>query len=130
MSGFASRLRCEDLPGDSRRLLARLVYHAAGGVSYVVPEGFVSDGASIPRLLWTLLGHPWAEPHGRAAVLHDWLYATGLVTRARADALFLESLQALEVGRVKRWTLCAGVRAGGWLAWRRHRQRDRWPTLA
>ena len=37
-----------------------------------VPEGYVTDLASVPRLLWALF-----PPHGRyakAAIIHDWLY--------------------------------------------------------
>lgn len=37
-----------------------------------VPVGFLTDGASIPRLLWWLL--PTWGVYSRAAVVHDYLY--------------------------------------------------------
>lgn len=43
------------------------------GVCIEVPKGFVTDGASGPRLLWTICS-PIAGPFGEAAVIHDFLY--------------------------------------------------------
>ena len=63
---------------------------------YEVPAGFVTDGASIPRFLWRLCGHPMESPRIAAAVVHDWHYTTGDIPRADADALFRELL--LEAG--------------------------------
>lgn len=127
MSSFTTPLRCEDLDDGRRQLLEPFTYYsdASGGrVDYTVPAGFVSDGASIPRILWPLIGSPWGPgPHGKAAVLHDWLYATAPVSRARADRLFLEALEVLGIGWLKRWTLYTGVRSGGWVAWNSHRRR-------
>ena len=39
-----------------------------------VPEGFVTNMASSPRILWWLVG-PWDL--GPAVVIHDWLYHSG-----------------------------------------------------
>jgi hypothetical protein len=42
------------------------------GASVIVPEGFVTDLASVPRILWAIF-----PPFGRyteAAVVHDYLY--------------------------------------------------------
>ncbi len=41
-----------------------------------VPAGFVTDLASIPRVLRNL---PWLDPNGlsrRPAIMHDWLYGS------------------------------------------------------
>lgn len=44
-------------------------------VRYVVPRGFVTDGASVPYLAQVLTGwKPWDEPHRWGAIAHDWLY--------------------------------------------------------
>ena len=45
------------------------------GFRFVVPAGTTTDGASIPRFLWRLCGHPLQVPRVYAAMLHDWLYA-------------------------------------------------------
>ena len=40
---------------------------------YVIPEGFTTDGASIPPLFWAMVGHPYSPSSLRAAILHDWM---------------------------------------------------------
>lgn len=45
------------------------------GFRFVVPAGTMTDGASIPRFLWRVCGHPLQAPRVYAAMLHDWLYA-------------------------------------------------------
>lgn len=44
------------------------------GPFITVPYFFLSDGASIPRLLWTLVGSPWSGDYVQAAVVHDYLF--------------------------------------------------------
>lgn len=123
MSSFTEPLLLEDISGtDYWRVGRDLVYHAGQLPSrevYVVPRGFCTDLASIPRPLWAVVGHP-AGPYRAAAVLHDWLYAVQVTTRQRADDLFLESMAVLNVDRWRRMTLWLGVRSGGWVAWRKH----------
>lgn len=56
----------------------------------VVPAGFVTDGASVPRPLWPLF-----PPTGRyfaAAVVHDWLLSNGCGWRM-ANQCFRRALQ-------------------------------------
>lgn len=87
----------------------------------VVPRGFITDLASIPRPLRNLLDVTGSsrEP----AVLHDYLYchqrdADGNpVTRAWADGLFRRALADRGVSAVTRNLYWSGVRVGGWLYW-------------
>lgn len=79
---------------------------------HTVPAGFTTDFASIPRLFWSVIGHP-AGRYAQAAVLHDSLYRTRSVTRARADALFMEAMAVLGVPAWQRWLMWAAVRVGG-----------------
>lgn len=85
---------------------------------YIVPAGFITDFASIPRLFWTVVGHP-AGKYAQAAVLHDYLYRTNSVSRAKADSLFREAMIVLGVPFYQRWVLWAGVRVGGFIAYNR-----------
>lgn len=84
---------------------------------YTVPAGFSSDGASIPRLLWWLIGHPFESRFAAAAFLHDRLYGTHEVTRAEADRIFLEALRVLGAAEWRCRLMYAGVRVGGWGAY-------------
>lgn len=95
------------------------VYHLDSMDSHLyvtVPTGFLTDGASVPRALWSLVP-PWGN-YGQAAVLHDYLcefgtisngYARIPVSRKRSDGIFLQALDVLGVGRFKRTTLSTGV---------------------
>ena len=102
------------------RTLRPLYYQTALGL-VVVPENFRSDGASMPRLFWRMIGHPFQMQYLREAILHDWLYRTQPCSRALADRIFYELL----AGKVKPWRrklIYLGLRLGGWVAWRQNRK--------
>ncbi len=90
---------------------------------FEVPVGFVTDMASVPRAFWTLW--PPVGVYSLAAVLHDYLYATGIVSRKDADGIFRRAMRVSGTGRFTRWPLYWGVRLGGWFAWRKHRKSDK-----
>lgn len=76
-----------------------------------VPADFVTDFASVPRwpLTFALLGQ-----YGHAAaVLHDWLYTTGQLSRTDADRVFLNALRSCGIARWRSWLMFSGVRIGG-----------------
>lgn len=76
-------------PGEWQ-LLSPLVYTSSVGDIYIVPVGMITDLASIPKLL-----RPAIDRNGLsrpAAVLHDYLYLIGSLSRKQADELFLEAL--------------------------------------
>ena len=89
----------------------------------IVPRGFVTDLASIPRPLRGLLDV--TGPSRAPAVLHDYLYcfqrdAAGTpVTRRWADDLFRIALAGAGVSLVTRSLYWSGVRLGGWRYWGR-----------
>lgn len=91
-------------------------YSEVLGREIVVPESFVSDGASVPRLLWALF-----PPFGRyleAAIIHDWLCVEGKAGRGRcnsaqAHAVFREVMKVQGIWWPKRWTMWSAVRAFG-----------------
>ena len=85
-----------------------------------IPAGFVTDFASVPRILWPLIS-PWGN-HGICAILHDYLYRYGVFDRVVCDALFLEAMRVSGVGAFKRRVIYASVRVWGRYAWRRHRK--------
>lgn len=126
MSGFLNPIRAEDLPdGRRRRLLEPIVYHVGAPDSpdrIVIPAGFITDGGSVPRILWAVLD-PWG-PASKPYVLHDFLYHTGLRSRLVSDAIFMEAMEVVGVGFIRRKILYRGVRLGGWWAWWEHRRRQ------
>ena len=86
--------------GKQWRLCNELAFEFNGSL-YVVPLGFVTDGASIPRIYrWRFspLGQ-WV----RAATIHDWIYRTPdvAISRHDADKIFFA---AMKQDSVSRWT--------------------------
>ena len=76
-----------------------------------VPVGFVTDFASIPKILWPVL--PPTGPYGKAAVLHDWCYRTGMVSRLTSDNILYHAALELGTPTFKAWLIYEGVRIGG-----------------
>ena len=87
---------------------------------FVVPRGFVTDLASVPRLFWTAF--PPCGKYTPAAVVHDYLYwvQPAGCDRACADELLLVAMEESNVGLVTRSAIYAGVRSGGQSAWDRN----------
>jgi hypothetical protein len=89
--------------------------------TYVVPAGFLTDFATVPRpVVWLI---PRFGRYTLAAVLHDWLVtkglSTGVVSARDADGLFRRVLRELDVPPVRRWLMWAGVRWGSAASGRR-----------
>lgn len=91
-----------------------------GSVIVEVAPGMETDGASIPRLLWRLIGCPLRGRYAPAAIVHDALYREQPLSRRLADDLFLEMLLDLGVSRWRAWAMHRAVRLGGRAAWSRH----------
>lgn len=104
------------------KLLAPLIYAACDGIIYEVPVGYLTDGASIPR--WASLFTPIVGEYDWAAVLHDWLYSTGTLSRKASDDLFLEAMWSTKVSWYTRRKMYRAVRLFGWHPWNRHRAND------
>ena len=116
---FESELQVEKLQNGEWKLLAPLWYYSELIEDRIaVPAGFTTDFASVPRipLAFLLTGDTAHE----AAVVHDWLYTTGIYSRSTSDAIFREAMKAMGEPVVKNWLMWAGVRLGGWVPWNRH----------
>lgn len=84
-----------------------------------VPRGFLTDGASVPKVLQKLF--PVWDSYYQAAVFHDYLCEyltvyTGFIkmtptaiTRTEVDKLFNELMKELGINAVKRKLVNAGV---------------------
>jgi len=118
MSSFTKPLRIEDVDGRNFRLLESFIYYTNKKEVICVPEGFITDFASIPRLFWSIIGSPIGR-YGKAAVVHDWLYHTQKYSRKYADAIFLEAMAVLGVNWLKRRTMWLAVRIGGHFPWKK-----------
>jgi hypothetical protein len=123
VAGFTTDLdtRLVDEFADTHMLLAALCFYSALlGALIVAPTGFITDFASVPRIVLAYL--LFGGKGKRAAVIHDWLYSGALVwvrgelralTREECDAVFREALQATGYNKFTVWAMFTGVRIGG-----------------
>lgn len=88
-----------------------------------VPEGFITDFASIPRPFWSII-----NPAGKikpAALVHDYLYSKqgvlddATMSRKSCDQTFLEIMVVIKMGWFKRMTAYRAVRLFGWIPWKK-----------
>lgn len=80
-----------------------------------VPPKFMTDFASVPRVFWIFIPQ-WGK-YGNAAVIHDWGYWSKERSKTKTDLIFLEGMEVLGVGAVKRYIMFLGVYLFGWMAW-------------
>lgn len=107
---FLTQLSLTVLMDNSFRLAADF-YVVLQGKEIVIPEGFETDLASVPRIPVVYLavggrGH-------KAAVLHDWLYSTAMFSRLVCDQYFYHALRESGVNYIYANAMYAGVRVGG-----------------
>lgn len=104
------------------RLEMPLVYAIGGDPArrIIVPSGYYTDGASVPRYLWGIL--PTWGRYSRAAVVHDYLCSRlnkgvphpFVRTRHEADRIFLEAMGACGVNILVRYLMWGAVRLAAW----------------
>lgn len=80
---------------------------------YVVPKGFITDLASVPRPMWAF--YPPNDTRTiRAAVFHDYLYSGSIdITREEADSILYDSLIFQDVSRFTAFKYWLAVRVFG-----------------
>ena len=86
----------------------------------IVPAGFRTDLASVPKALWILI--PNSGKHTFAAVVHDYLYVNNKksingifdFSRSDCDEIFYNKMRYYQVEKMKAKTMWLAVRAFGW----------------
>lgn len=99
--------------GQNCYLLCEKFEYNNGDYCVEIPEGFINDGASVPRWAWSIVG---LTPDGllrAAAIVHDFHYRFGIGTRKFADQLFYSMLIEYGVNKVRAKLAYAAVRIGG-----------------
>jgi hypothetical protein len=74
----------ERAKGDVIVLEEDFIFRDSRGLLWIAPTGLEYDGASIPRLVWNLVGHPLQARHVLAGALHDNAYQTGFRLTVRS----------------------------------------------
>lgn len=80
----------------------------------IVPAGFETDFASIPRIFWVIL--PPFGQYTKAAVVHDFMYKEKDSPRREiCDAVLLEIMAELNTPWYRKWPIYFAVRCFGWM---------------
>lgn len=107
------------LEADYWRVTKEFRYYIQGkkrGAWVYVPAGYLTDGASVPRIFWSLIP-PWGI-YGQAAVVHDIVCeylsvtvdgAPRAIARKCCDDILLEAMTVLGVPFVKRHAIHKAV---------------------
>ncbi|TNE28577.1 MAG: DUF1353 domain-containing protein [Bacteroidetes bacterium] len=110
-------------------------------IELTIKPGFIYDGASVPRIFWSLSGLRPDGLHRAASLVHDYLYVkkgklsgfeTRLCTgdhwnrvsrvelsRKNTDRIFLDMMFEAGMSKFKARMACYSVRAAGWVLWNR-----------
>ena len=117
---FGSDLIVKALSDRSWRLTEELIYQSDILGLIVVPDFFITDFASVPRLPLAFLVA--GDTAHAAAVVHDWLYTTQPCTRMQADRTFREAMGVTGIPAWRKNIMFAAVVSAGWLVWNKRRQ--------
>ena len=109
-------------------------HYSLDGVNYVVPKGFVFDGASVPKFLAS-----WLSPVGVLLVgglVHDYAYkytvllkkggkvTSDSMTQKEADVIFRDINIEQNGFQLLNYLAYWALRIGGFAAWNGHRKRN------
>lgn len=93
-------------------------YHLDDNTYIYIPAGYLTDGATVPRWVWSLIP-AWGD-HGLAAVVHDYLceylqvWKNGTrvkITREECNKVFYDCMMVTGVNKLKAKAMYAGVKA-------------------
>ena len=130
MGKFATNLDVRKMNEREWQLLEPLIYESNNVGMIIVPQGFLTNFASVPRLPFMYMF--FGGVGDKAATLHDWLYAIPHET-FKGSGFFVDRKLADKVlrGVIKEcmtdswgitksltaWAMWAGVRIGGGSHW-------------
>lgn len=99
--------------GDQLFMLLTALEYEEKEFTIRVYSGFKFDGASIPRILWSIAGCPMGGKYSSASCIHDALYASRLFARKDCDKIFHRAMLASGVDIVTAKQMYLAVRKFG-----------------
>lgn len=116
MARFITPVKLEVADEKNWKVTAPLLYESSlYSPTITVPEGFITDLSSVPRLpvVFLLFG----DSLKAASVIHDYLYRTqSKLSRELCDKIFLEAAHVSTNSPKKAYCMYLAVRAFGWLS--------------
>ncbi len=111
----AARWLTEVGPDRKMKLTEDFSFTDPDGLAWLVPSGYVVDGASIPKALWSLIGSPYTGNYRRASIVHDKACddaKSDIAARKSADRMFYLACRAGGCSLEDARSLYLGVRIG------------------
>ena len=110
-------------------------YFSIHGVDYVIPSGFIFDGASIPKAFWAYLSpigvllmpglvHDWVYKHQRLMLSSDHTSYSKTFNQKECDIMFRDLAIDINGFVVINHMAYYALRLFGFLAWNKHRKHD------
>jgi hypothetical protein len=88
-------------------------------IQVTIKSDFITDGASIPKLFWSVVGNPLSNDLLKPAIIHDGLYTLMQLKRLECDKLLKEMLLFNGTSKVKAYFIYYAVRLFGGSHWRK-----------
>lgn len=95
--------------GRHMKLLNDFTYFDPADEAWPVPAGAQVDGASIPRLLWGIIGGPFAGSYRNASVIHDWYCDIRSRPWKKVHKMFYNAMLTSGVSELQAKVMFAGV---------------------
>ena len=115
---------CTERLGNRLWVLTQPFIFSVDDEVFVVPRGFVTDGASVPRVMYPICS-PVSGPFGQGAIAHDFYYSIDGpdIGRFRADQV-LYSMGRLRGAWISEAQLVkSGVNLFGWMSYKKGRDK-------
>lgn len=89
---FSGKTILERIDSDVYKLKSSLTYEN-DQYKVTIKSGLLTDGASIPKVLWSIIGCPMNGKYVGSALIHDGLYASHALSKEESDLLFLDMMK-------------------------------------
>ena len=97
--------------GRDMRLEKTVTYTDPMGVVWIAEQGSIINGASIPRIVWPMIGSPFVGKYRRPSVFHDVYYNLRNRPPAQVDRMFYLAMLEEGVSEEKARMMYNAVRA-------------------
>ena len=101
INSFSGNPKTEWLPnGRDMRLLEAFSFADTERI-WTAPAGAIINGASIPKMMWSLIGSPFVGRYRNASVLHDYYFTVRTEPTVDVNHMFYKAMLASGVSVLK-----------------------------
>ncbi len=91
---FVGNPQSEWLDNRDMRLLTDFIYIDPNENAWLAPEGSVVNGASIPKVFWSMVGAPFTGQYRNASIVHDVACVQRQSTHEEVHRMFFDACMA------------------------------------